>query len=57
MEKATKRKKILSMIEELNFKINTYDSTYSDSDEFTNKESLENELFKLSIKLKEVEKV
>ena len=57
MKKATERKNLLSMIEDLEYKLSTYDSTYSDADDFVSKQDLENNLFRLQEKLKEIEKV
>lgn len=56
MEKATQRKILLSKIDELEYKIKTYDETYSDGDEFFDRQNLEDELFKLQLQLKVVEK-
>ena len=57
MEKAIERERLLSIIEELQNKIDTYDEVYSDGDEFTPKQDLEDQLFKLQSKLKEIETV
>ena len=57
MEKAIERERLLSIIEELQNKIDTYDKVYSDGDEFTSKQDLEDQLFKLQSKLKEIETV
>lgn len=58
MEKATRRQSLLCKIEELDYKIRTYDSTFSDADEYTpSKEDLENLLEDLKSQLKDVEKV
>lgn len=57
MEKAIERERLLSIIEELQNKIDTYDEVYSDGDEFTSKQDLEDQLFKLQSKLKEIETV
>lgn len=57
MKKAIERKSLLSIIEELQYKIDMYDSTYSDGDEFISKQELEDDLFRLQLQLKEVEKV
>jgi hypothetical protein len=58
MEKAISRKALLKKIEELEFKIQAYDATYSDADENPQtKEDLENQLCNLYSELEIVEQI
>ncbi len=58
MEKAVKRQVLLCKIEELEYKLNIYDDSYSDADEINfSKEDLEAQLDDLKTQLKEIEKV
>lgn len=51
---ATERNKILAEIDDVKFKIETYDATLSDSDEYPyTKDELETKLNYLELKLKE----